>query len=238
MGSTKTLVFLLLCVVPVSAFAQAERKYIREGNRYFENKEYDNSEISYRKALGEKDNSFEALFNLGDALYKQAKFGEAATEFNGLSQTGNDALNRARSFHNMGNSLLKANKIEESINAYKNALRNNPADKETKYNLSYAQDLLRQQQQQKEQDKNRESDQDKQDQQSQQNEEEQDREQQQQQSGEEEKQGQEQEPQPQQISKEDAERLLEALANDEKLLQEKLKKAQARKKRVVARKNW
>ena len=235
------ILFLLVYAYPFPGFTQTERKYIREGNKYFKNKEYDNSEISYRKALEEKSNSFEALFNLGDALYKQEKFEDAAGEFNGLSQTGNDRLCRASSFHNMGNSLLKANKIEESINAFKNALRNNPDDLETKYNLAYAQDLLQQQQQQQQQqDQNRDKEQEDQEKQDQQQEEDQEQENRQQQpeQSREEQQERQQQPQPQQISKEDAERLLEALANDEKTLQEKLKKAQARKKRVVARKNW
>ena len=143
-------------------------------------------------------------------------------------------MSRARSFHNLGNSLLKANQLGESIHAYKNALRNYPNDLETKYNLACAQDLLKQhqqqQQQQEEQDKenSEESNQEQQDNKDQQNKEEQEQEHQQ----------QDQQPQPQQISKEDAERLLEALAIDEKELHEKLKKAEARKKKVVVRKNW
>jgi len=163
--------------------------------------------------------------------YKQDKFEDAAGEFNTLSQTGIDKLSRARSFHNLGNSLLKENRVEESIQAYKNALRNYPDDLETKYNLAYAQDLLKQQQQQqKEQNKeNSEKDNKEQDKQEDQQE--------QQQNDQQQDQKQEQQPEPQ-ISKEDAKRLLDALAEDEKELQEKLQKAEARKKRVVVRKNW
>jgi len=224
----QSVVFILLILSGSrESYSQTEKKYIREGNNHFEKSEFDQSEISYRKALEEQSDSYKALFNLGDALYKQDKFDDAAGEFNTLSQTGIDEISRARSFHNLGNSLLKANRIEESIQAYKNALRNYPDDLETKYNLAYAQDLLKQQQQQKEQDQdnsendNREQEDKEKDQKDQQQNEQQ----------------QEQQPEPQ-ISKEDAKRLLEALAENEKELQEKLKKAEARKNRVVVRKNW
>jgi len=224
----QSIVFILLILSGNrESYSQTDKKYIREGNNHFEKSEFDQSEISYRKALEEQSDSYKALFNLGDALYKQDKFDDAAGEFNTLSQTGIDEISRARSFHNLGNSLLKANRIEESIQAYKNALRNYPDDLETKYNLAYAQDLLKQQQQQKEQDQdnsendNREQEDKEKDQKDQQQNEQQ----------------QEQQPEPQ-ISKEDAKRLLEALAENEKELQEKLKKAEARKNRVVVRKNW
>jgi len=230
----QSVVFILLILSGSrESYSQTEKKYIREGNNHFEKSEFDQSEISYRKALEEQSDSYKALFNLGDALYKQDKFEDAAGEFNTLSQTGIDEISRARSFHNLGNSLLKANRIEESIQAYKNALRNYPDDLETKYNLAYAQDLLKQQQQQKEQDQdNSENDNREQEDKEKDQKDQQQNEQQQQQD-----QQQEQQPEPQ-ISKEDAKRLLEALAENEKELQEKLKKAEARKNRVVVRKNW
>jgi len=230
----QSVVFILLILSGSrESYSQTEKKYIREGNNHFEKSEFDQSEISYRKALEEQSDSYKALFNLGDALYKQDKFDDAAGEFNTLSQTGIDEISRARSFHNLGNSLLKANRIEESIQAYKNALKNYPDDLETKYNLAYAQDLLKQQQQQKEQDQdNSENDNREQEDKEKDQKDQQQNEQQQQQD-----QQQEQQPEPQ-ISKEDAKRLLEALAENEKELQEKLKKAEARKNRVVVRKNW
>ncbi len=231
---------LSIMVIPVilsgipDVYAQAEKKHIREGNKYFEKNQYDQSEISYRKALEEQSDSYKALFNLADALYKQDKFEDASGEFNELSQTGIDKISRARSFHNLGNSLLKANRIEESIQAYKNALRNYPDDLETKYNLAYAQDLLKQQQQQQQQ---QQKEQDKED--SEQNDQEQEKKEEKQQNEQQQQPDQQKEQQPEpQISKEDAKRLLEALAENEKELQEKLKKAEARKKRVVVRKNW
>ncbi len=232
------IVFILLILSGYTeSYSQTEKKYIREGNNHFEKSKFDQSEISYRKALEEQSDSYKALFNLGDALYKQDKFEDAAGEFNTLSQTGIDKISRARSFHNLGNSLLKANRVEESIQAYKNALRNYPDDLETKYNLAYAQDLLKQQQQQQQKQKEQDQENSEQDKQEQQDKKKEQTEQQQneQQQQQDQQQKQQQEPQ---ISKEDAKRLLEALAENEKELQEKLKKAEARKNRVVVRKNW
>lgn len=210
-------------------FSQKEKKYIREGNKHFGQEEYENSEVSYRKALEEESNSFNALFNLGDAIYKQEKYEDAAGEFNGVAQMNTDNINRAKTFHNLGNSLLKANRLEESIEAFKNALRNNPDDLETKYNLAYAQDLLKQQQQdqeQKQKDQNQDQDKEQQQDRQEQKQEQQDKNEQQQQ------------PKPDQISKEDARRLLEALANDEKNIQEKIKKAKAKQQKVRTTKEW
>ncbi len=233
-----SILFILLIFSGITdGYAQPEKKHIREGNRHFDKSEYDQSEIAYRKALEEQSDSYKALFNLGDALYKQDKFEDASGEFNTLSQTGSDKISRARSFHNLGNSLLKANRIEESIQAYKNALRNYPDDLETKYNLAYAQDLLKQQQQQQQQ-KNQDQEQDKsKDKQEQERKEETQKEQNDQNEQQQQQEEEQQQPEPQ-ISKEDAKRLLEALAENEKELQEKLKKAEARKKRVVVKKNW
>lgn len=225
------LIFILL-LNNIMVFSQKEKKYIREGNKHFGKEEYENSEVSYRKALEEESNSFNALFNLGDAIYKQEKYEDAAGEFSGASQMNTDKINSAKTFHNLGNSLLKANRLEESIEAFKNALRNNPADLETKYNLAYAQDLLKQQQQQQKQDQDKEQKDQNQDQDKEQQKQDQQEQKQEQQDKD------KQQPKPDEISKEDAKRLLEALANDEKNIQEKIKKTKAKQKKVRTTKEW
>lgn len=228
------LLITILSLIPLTGFSQKGKKYIREGNKHFGKEEYENSEVSYRKALEEESNSFNALFNLGDAIYKQEKYEDAAGEFNGASQMNTDKINRAKTFHNLGNSLLQAKRLEESIECYKNALRNNPDDLETKYNLAYAQDLLKQQQQQQQQ---QDQDQKQKDQnQDQDKEQQQDRQEQKQEQ--QDKSKQQQQPKPDQISKEDAKRLLEALAIDEKNIQEKIKKAKAKQQRIKTQKDW
>ena len=224
-----------LVMVAVNAFAQKERKYIRQGNKEFENANFENSEVSYRKAVDlEEKKSHEPAFNVGDALYRQEKYEDAIEQFNNLADVEVSKEEKAKIYHNLGNSLLQSNKLQESIEAYKNALRNNPNDMDTKYNLAYAQKKLEEQQQQNQnQDQNKDNqDQDQKDQdknkdnqdKNQQDKQEQDKNQQQQQQS--------------QISKEDAERILQALANDEKDTQKKVKEQQAAAAKVKVEKEW
>jgi tetratricopeptide (TPR) repeat protein len=233
----------LIILVPAT-FAQAERKYIRQGNKEYEKESFDESEVLYRKALEKNDASFAGEFNLADALYKQEKYEEAGRKFNYLAEKENDKKNLGALYHNLGNSLLQANQLEQSIEAYKNALRNNPADLETKYNLAYALSLLQQQQQQQQQQSNNQDQQqdqqdnqqkDSQQQDDQQNSQQEQSQQQQQQN----EQGQEKEQaQPEHISREDALRILEALKQDEQQVQEKLQKEKAAARRVKVLKDW
>ena len=225
---------LFLVLFSAAGLGQSGKKYVREGNRNFKEKEYEESEVSYRKAINKETDLFDANFNLGDALYKQEKFDEAANEFNGLASQDGSNKELAKTYHNLGNSLFKSQKIEESIAAYKSSLRYYPDDQETKYNLSYAKDLLKEQQQKKDQDQKQNKDQDK----NKEKQDQQEKDQQEQNKNEQQKDKQEQQKQPQKISKEDANRLLNALANDEKEIQEKVKKAIAKMQKVKTEKDW
>jgi len=222
------LYLVILIMIPGTLWAQGERKYIRHGNKEYEDKAFEESELQYRKALEKDLSSYEGNFNLGDALYKQEKFEDASKKFSGLASTEKDRMELAKIYHNLGNSLLQSNQVEESIEAYKHALRNNPEDYETKHNLAWALNLLQQQQQQQQN-----QDQNQQNQEQQQNQDQQDQQQQDQ-----EQQEQQQEQQNDKISKEDANRILEALQQDEKQLQEKLRKQMARTQRVAVLKDW
>lgn len=216
-----------------NSFAQGERKHIRSGNKEFEKENFEDSEIDYRKALEKKSESIDAAFNLGDALYKQEKYEEAARQFQLLASKVDDKEKLGHIYHNLGNSLLSAQKLQESIEAYKEALRNNPSDMETKYNLAFAQNKLKEQQQQQQQNQDQQNQDQKEDQQKQ--------DQQQDQQNQDQQQQQEQEKQQQQqdkISEEDAQRMLEALQQDEKDLLEKLKKQKAKAQRYVIEKDW
>ncbi|MDX9695256.1 MAG: tetratricopeptide repeat protein [Bacteroidales bacterium] len=135
----------ILVLVAVNAFAQQERKFIRKGNKLYEKENYQESEIQYRRAIDKDKNSYSALFNIGDALYKQQKYEDATKHFNDLSGKQLDKEDKAKLYHNIGNSMLQNQKLKESIEAYKEALRNNPNDMDTKYNLAYAQKMMQQQ---------------------------------------------------------------------------------------------
>ena len=205
---------LILAVILVTATAAAQNpsSQVRKGNQQYENKEYSEAEKSYRRSLEKDPGSFAGNYNLGSSLYRQDKHEDAARQYLQSSASGAGKTEQARAYYNMGNALLKAGKFQESVEAYKLSLRNNPNDANAQYNLSYALAKLKQQQQQN-QDKNKNQQQQKEQQQQQQQQKDQQQKDQQQQ----------QQPQQQQpkISKEDAERMLEALKNDEKNLQKK-----------------
>lgn len=228
----------------ITLFAQGERKFIRQGNREFEKQNYSESEISYRRAIDKNKSSADAVFNAGDALYKQEKYEDAGKQFIESHRMNEDRDKKAGSMYNLGNSLLKAGKLKESIEAYKNSLRLNPGNMQAKYNLAYAQDRLKeqeeqQQQQQDQQNQDQNKDQQNQDQNKDQQDQNQDKQNDQKESEDQNKQDeQQQSDQQQSISKEDAERLLNAIANDEKEVQEKVKEAKAAKQRVKTLKNW
>ena len=233
----------LLTGLSGTIYGQAEKKFIREGNSEYKDKKYSESEIAYRKAIDKNKLSTDAGFNLGDALYRQNKYEEAGKQFLENSEAVTDNNKKSAGFYNLGNSFLNNNKVEESIRAYKNSLKLNPANKETKYNLAYAQDLLKQQQQQQQKDqqnKDNNKEDKKEDQKKDQNKDQkQDQNKDQKQDQNKDQKDEKQQQQQQQgISKEDAQRLLNAIANDEKNVQEKVKLEKAAKERVRTLINW
>jgi len=254
-----TLGVLILFFVNVNA--QQERKFIRQGNREYDKAiidsvttdttRYQNSEVDYRKALEKDPNNWDASYNLANSLYKQGKFEEASKQYQAVAgMANNEKEDLAKAFHNLGNSYLNTNKLSEAIEAYKNSLRNNPNDYDTKYNLAWAQQKMQQQQQQQQQNQDQDQDQENQDkqdkeqqQQNKNDQEKQDEQQQQQQNQQqnqekEQQQAQQQEQQQNQISKEDAMRILEALQNDEKQVQEKVQKQKVQPKKRTTQKDW
>lgn len=238
------LLIITLATFVSGSYAQEEKKFVRKGNRQYEKKNFSEAEINYRKAAEQKAGSGIAAFNLGNSLYKQSKFEEAGKEFSAAANTSMDKKDLAKAFHNLGNSFLQMQKYPESIEAYKKALRNNPNDLETKYNLSFAQKKMNEnpnqnQQNQKDQNKN---DQNKNDQNQDKNKD-QDKNQNQDQQNEQDNQGQNDQNQQSQankdkMSKEDAERLLQAIQNDENNTQDKLKKEKAAGRKANPEIDW
>ena len=222
------LIFIFICSVGV--YAQSERQLIRDGNAAYKEKKYTEAEKKYRTSVDKNPKTYAGNFNLGNSLYQQKKYEDAAKQYMQSVGVNGDKEAQAAGYYNLGNAYLKGEKYQESVDAYKMALRMNPKDENARYNLAYALAKLRQKQeeekkQQKDQKKDKNQKQDK----NQQNKEQQQKDQQQQNKNQQEKnkeeQKKEQAKQQQQskpkISKEDAERMLEALKNDEKNLQKK-----------------
>lgn len=251
---------LCMIVMPVMASGGNENKQIRRGNQKYTESNFADAEIAYRRSIEMNNQNATALYNLGNALYKQERYEEAAELFDALAQTAPSGFDRARAFHNLGNAHLGNSNIQGSIDAYKQALRLNPADDETRYNLAYALKKLEenesedQQQGDDKQDDNQEQedgdDQQNQDQQDQDQQQGDDQEQQEQEQGDENKQQQNEQPgqeddreeqaqpRPDQISKQDAERILNALNQKEQNIQEQLNSQHTQTKPSKVEKEW
>jgi tetratricopeptide (TPR) repeat protein len=229
----------------------SERDYIRQGNQFYVDSLFEKAEVEYRKALDLNAANTDALFNLGNALFNQVsqtseKAQEALSQYVTASKLETDKARLAHIYHNMGVLLYMAQQYGESVEAYKEALRNNPADHETRYNLAMAMHMNKQQQQQQDQqqDQQQQNQEQQQQEQQQQNQEQQQQEQQQQQQQEQQNQEQQQQEQQrqeqsdEQISKENAEQILNALMQDEKELQEKQKKMMQQQQGKTLDKDW
>ena len=238
----KWLTLFLILLMPLMLFSQSADKKVKEGNKQYEDKRFNDAEISYRKSLEIDPKSYRGKYNLGDAQYKQKKYEESAQHFLDITGRNLDKETTAKAYHNLGNSLLQENKFQESMEAYKAALRNNPGDLDTKYNLEYARRRFIQQQQQQQQNKGGQNNQQQQQQQQQQNKDDKNKDkqnqQQQQQQQDQQKQQQQQQQQQKQpkISKEDANRILQALNDEEKDVQKKLQQQRPQKSKLE--KNW
>lgn len=223
-----SMLLLLLTAAASNTAAQEERPHVRRGVALLEQERFAEAEAEFRSALQLKPSSFEAAYNLGTALFRQEKYDEALQQLQATTPFANDDKQRLASlFHNLGNSYLFGQNIDQSIEAYKQALRHNPLDDETRYNLIAAMKLKDEQEEQEEE----QQDQQEQEQQEQQEQEQEQQEQEQQ------DQQQQQQQESEGISRENAERLLQALEEDEKELLEKMN--QNREKQPVRiEKNW
>lgn len=243
----RILILIVLGVFASGLHAQNVKKYVRKGNKQFEKGEYSEAEVQYRKALDKDPNSYKGKFNLGDAMYQQDNYEESGKLFNELTAANVAPEAKAKSFYNLGNTLLKAKKYKESVEAFKQSLKLDPTDYNAKYNLEYARKKLKQQQQQQQQNKNKNKDKNKdqnkdknkqdqknknknkQDQNKEQDQQkDQQKQQQKDQQNKQDQQKQQQQQQKQQISKKDAARMLQALKNDEKKTLHKLEKQKAK----------
>lgn len=246
----KILVFgiLFFSIFANSLFAENVKDYIKKGNSFYSQKRYKSAEIEYRKALEFDPTNNYAKFNLGNAYYKQGNYDEAMKQFDAVNRSKFNKNDLSKAYYNLGNSMLQAQKYEDAIESYKKSLLNNPEDYDAKYNLEYARRMLQQQiqsqNQNKQNDKKQQGDSQqqnnstKQNQQNKTDQKQQNNQQNQQQSQQEQDNKSQEQNQYQQrkISKEEAERILQALNNEEQQLQKKMKKMKAERGKLE--KNW
>jgi len=261
-------IILLLLIIPLSLTAQEEKRDLSIGNDRYENGDFTSAQNHYKSSLDKDPSMLEANFNLGNALFRQEDYAGATKQFEQAAKLSKTEAERAQAYHNLGNSFLKSAEqqakvgqmqelnplLEKSIESYKNALRNNPSDDESRYNLALAQKLLKQQEQQeqnqeqqKDKNKDQEKKDDKEENKDQENEEKEDQknkdenQEKNQENKDQNQEDQSEQPMPEpkdEISKEDAQRLLDAMKNEEEQTQDKLKKNKFQNVDVIIEKDW
>lgn len=242
---------LFCCTLFATAQTMTESDHIRNGNKLYADSLFEKAEIEYRKALELNPKSVDAMYNLGNALFSQAvnsqeKGDEALNQYSTAAKLETDKEKLAQIYHNIGTLLYSAQQYPQSVEAYKESLRNNPYDHETRYNLAKAMHMNKQQQQnQQDQQENQDQQQNQQQNQEQQQEQQQQEQQNQQNQEQQQQEQQEQDSQQQQtqqndeqISKENAEQILNALMQDEKDIQEKQKKMMQQQQGKTFDKDW
>ena len=218
----------MLQIFIATANAQADRQHIRQGNKLYRQEKYDKAEVEYQKALAANQRNPQAIYNLGCAMMMQQKDSAAIVQFENAGKLETDKRRKSMAFHNMGWICQKHQMYAEAIEAYKESLRNNPDDNETRYNLALCQRQQKKNQQNQggggKDDKKQDDEQDKKDKKDQNQQQDQ--------------QKQQQQPPKDQMSKENAEQLLNAAMQEEKATQQRMKKSMQHPNRRRLQKNW
>ncbi len=219
----RSILFVISILFSMTLSAQTDRQLIREGNRLFRMKDYAKAEVQYRKALEANQQNPQANYNLGCALMMQQIDSAAVVQYEKAARIEPNKMRRSKAFHNIGVVCQNHKMYGDAIKAYEESLRLNPTDDETRYNLALCKKLNKNQQNQNNQQKkqqNNEQDKDKKDQKQDKNDQ------------------QKQQQQQEQMSKENAERLLDAAVQNEKATQQRIQKAMQQPKKRTLEKNW
>ncbi len=229
---TRIFVFGILTACCMAVSAQTDRQHIRDGNRLYRQQKFDKAEVEYRKAVDKNKENPQAYYNLGCALMQQQKDSLAITNLETAGKLETSKMRKAKVYHNIGVICQGHQLFSEAIDAYKESLRNNPNDDETRYNLALCQKQLKNKKNDKNQ-KNNNGNKDKDKNNSGKNN------QDKQNQNDKNKEDQKQQKQPEdQMSKENAEQLLQAALQEEKNTQQKMKKQQAMPQKRRLQKNW
>lgn len=257
-----SIVILFLCVASLMYSQQKDpkvlereaRKDVREGNELYNQLKFEEAEIAYKKALDKNPNYAKASYNLGNAIYQKNKNKEAIFQYDLAEKIAPDKMSKAEIFHNEGNAFMKEKQYDKAVQAYKNSLRNNSKDDETRYNLAMAQKLLKEQQNKDKKDDNKDKnqkdknkdkdkeggDKDKKNEKDKNQDKGKDKEDD---KGDPKKdkdnqQNKDQKPRPNELSPEQMKQLLEAMNNEENKTQKKLNAQKARGQKIKNEKDW
>ena len=228
-------IFILLSIfVCTGGFAQSDRQYIRNGNKLFHQQNYAKAEVEYRKAISKNPNNSQAIYNLGNALLMQQKDSAATSLFQKSGRIETSKIRKAMSYHNIGVICQKHQMYGDAINAYKEALRNNPNDNQTRYNLALCKRLLKNQPKDKNKQNNKQKDKKNKDK----NKKDKNKDKQNKNNKDQNKQDKKQQQPKDRMSKENAEQLLNAAMQEEKATQQRISKAMQQAGSRKLQKNW
>jgi tetratricopeptide (TPR) repeat protein len=207
--------FILTAIISAASLrssAQKENALIRSGNRYYKQKQIDQSQKQYQEAVRTAPDNPTANYNLGNAQFRKNNFEEAAKSYESSVNHSPDNAGREKGLYNEGVALVKAKKLQESIDAWKNALKLDASDEDARENLQKA--LMEQKQQQSQQKKDQKDQKDKKDKKDQKD--------QKDQKDDKKDQQQQPKPQPSRLNKQQVEQLLKALQQKENDIQDKM----------------
>ena len=220
---------LMICVVcgTMHANAQNDRQFIRSGNKLYRSQNYPKAEAEYRKAIAQNGRNSQAFYNLGCALMMQKKDSAAIVQYENAGKLETSKTRKAKVYHNIGVICQNHQMYGEAIEAYKESLRSNPDDNETRYNLALCKRQQKKQnqnggEQKKKDDKDGKDKQKKDDQQQKQDD----------------KQKQENQKPKERMSKDNAEQLLNAAMQQEKATQQRMKQAMQLPRSKKLKRNW
>ncbi|MFB9051871.1 tetratricopeptide repeat protein [Formosa undariae] len=176
----KPIVLLFIGLFTLSSVAQDDNEalveakrlannFVFEGNEKVQEDDYISAEMEYRKAISEEESNVSGIYNLGTSYFKKGNFEESLFRLQEAASKATDRSEKHKAFHNIGNILMQNKQCKEAVEAYKNALRNDPSDEETRYNFGLAKECAKEQEEQNEnneddQEDNKDQNQDDQDQ--------------------------------------------------------------------------
>ena len=225
----KNIFIILLLSLSMPIFSQEKDTHLNDGNEKFDQKKYAEAEVDYRISQAKAAKKAKSTYNLGTVIYKQNQFAEAKQQFQTAVKEAKTKIEKHQAYHNFGNSLMKGKDYSGAVEAYKNALRNNPEDEETRYNYALAKKMLKENppkddNKDKNKDKHKKKKDDKKDKDKNKDQKDKDKKDDKKDKGD---QGQNPQPKPNDVSKQKIENLLNAVNNEEKKVQDKVKAQKA-----------
>ncbi len=227
----RNILLAMFLLVSLLCFSQTDRDYIRSGNKAFRKGNYSQAEVEYKKSLSVNPENSQALYNMGCALMMQKKNTDAVKYFQKSGDKESNKLRKSKSYHNIGVICQASKMYDNAIEAYSEALRNNPSDNETRYNLALCQKLR------KNQNKDKKKDNDKDKNKNGGNKDKKEKQDKDKDKNENNKNEQKKQDQPQ-MSKDNAEQLLNAAMQQEQQTQQRLNKARQQQQTRYFEKNW